>query len=280
MNWTYKNIPKIAHFYWGKNAAMSFIQYLTIKTFKTHNPDWEVRLSIPKFPSLTTATWTSGEQQGVNLEFDFFYKVEKIVDTINKIDFDVLGFSNNVSEIHKSDFIRLHLLATEGGLWSDMDIFYLEPMASLKLPKNINLGVVYQDHNSIIYHLIGFMLASKSNEYYKHLLDNSLMYYKQDEYQSIGANLINNLLPTIKSIEKNFPNLNVCNLNMEIVYTYNHFNLDNLITENEMNLITNNTIGIHWFNGNPKVKNYIETINPYDVKTNTILGKLIKKHQL
>ena len=276
----YKKIPKIVHFYWGKNTPMSFLQYLTIRTFKKYNPDWEVKLSVPKYPSLISPTWSTGEQKEINLNFDFFDESKKYVDTIKEIDFDAIGFLNNISEIHKSDFIRLYLLATEGGLWSDMDIIYIKPMEYLDIPENIDLGVVYHQNNKVTYHLIGFMLASNSNDYFNFLLDNSLMYFKKDIYQSIGANLINILLPTIESIKQKFPKLSLCNLNMDVVYSYNHFNLEKLITTNQNDLTTNKSIGVHWFNGDHRIKNFIGTIDPYNIKSDTMLGNLIKEYQL
>ena len=38
------------------------------------------------------------------------------------------NLSNEISEVKKSDFLRWHILSTEEGLWSDMDILYLKSM--------------------------------------------------------------------------------------------------------------------------------------------------------
>lgn len=279
MSWVYHNIPKIAHFYWGKNTSMSFLQFLTVKTFKKLNPDWYVKLWVPKYPNLVTQTWESGEQKIINLNKDFFDEATKYCDTIQEVDFNEIGFTNNTSEIHKSDFIRIYLLSKEGGLWSDMDIIYIKPMHELQLPENINLGVVYQVHEKVDYYLIGFMLSSKNNDYFNTLLNSSLLFYNKKDYQSIGASLVNKIFPNIESIRK-LQSINVCNLDMDIVYPYDYFNLKKLITFNNENLITNKTIGIHWFNGDPMVKELVEKIDPYNIKSETMLDYLLKPHQL
>ena len=41
-------IPKIFHSYWD-GSPLSFLQYLTVKTFQDLNPDWEINLYIPKY---------------------------------------------------------------------------------------------------------------------------------------------------------------------------------------------------------------------------------------
>ena len=48
-----------------------------------------------------------------------------------QVDFQIYNFNNDMPEVHKSDFLRLELLSTIGGLWSDMDIIYFKPMNSL-----------------------------------------------------------------------------------------------------------------------------------------------------
>ena len=37
-------IPKIAYFYWNDNTPLSYLRYLTLKTFRSLHPDWDVYL--------------------------------------------------------------------------------------------------------------------------------------------------------------------------------------------------------------------------------------------
>jgi hypothetical protein len=59
---------------------------------------------------------------------------------INKlsVDFDKLGFGENMAEVHKNDYIRISALNHYGGLWSDTDIIYFRPMVNIpvNIPEN------------------------------------------------------------------------------------------------------------------------------------------------
>mgnify|MGYP000863621701 CR=1 FL=1 len=41
------NIPKIVHFYWGKNNPLTFLQYLSVVSFREHNPGWKIKIYYP-----------------------------------------------------------------------------------------------------------------------------------------------------------------------------------------------------------------------------------------
>ena len=60
------NIPKIAHFYWH-GGMLSWLRYLTLKTFQIQNPDWELRCYFPKIEHTGDTNWEahSKERTGV-----------------------------------------------------------------------------------------------------------------------------------------------------------------------------------------------------------------------
>jgi glycosyltransferase involved in cell wall biosynthesis len=122
-------IPKIANFYWG-SQRMSFMRYMTIKSFRKHNPDWSVHLYMPKNISNDT-TWRKADSHHQNDSTDYKSK-ENYFDQllseepikIIKVDFSKTVIGSSGSEPHKSDFLRWNVLYQKGGLWSDMDIIY------------------------------------------------------------------------------------------------------------------------------------------------------------
>ena len=49
MRWYLERIPRVAHFYWGHDY-MPWVRWLTLKTFRHHNPDWGMVLWQPFEP--------------------------------------------------------------------------------------------------------------------------------------------------------------------------------------------------------------------------------------
>lgn len=168
MKW-YLNIPKILHVYWG-GGTLSYMRFMTIKTFMKYNPDWEIRLMYPKYP-FTNITWQNPEQK-YNIDCkDFFSEAMELPITRIPIDFKLYGFTNQISEVHKSDYIRLIQLSSHGGVWSDMDIIYFKSMNDLyfNTPEHKNIETFYCDHN--YGHSVGFLMSSSRNKFFKKLVD-------------------------------------------------------------------------------------------------------------
>lgn len=131
MEWKYKKIPKVVHFYWDK-SPLSFLNLLSVKSFKELNPDWTVKLYEPKFRH-NNISWVGYTQKEKYSNINYLQYVYKYCDEIIEVDLEELNFRNDVSEVYKSDFLRWFLLSTEGGLWSDMDVLYIKPMHMLDL---------------------------------------------------------------------------------------------------------------------------------------------------
>ena len=174
--WYLNKIPKIAHFYWG-NPTLPYLRYLTIYSFYKFNPDWEIRFYYPKYP-YTINTWKSKEQRYKFIGKDYYAELRKLPIKIIEFDMKNIGISNDISEVFKSDYLRWFLLATVGGLWSDMDIIYFKPMNTLinnkEEKKEIDtlISICKEGYRNKFkyHHSIGFMLASADNVYYQILL--------------------------------------------------------------------------------------------------------------
>lgn len=275
--WNLKKIPKIAHFYFG-GQKLEYLRFLSISTFIKLNPDWEINFY---FPSITTlgVTWQTNEQKH-SVKTDYTENLKKLPIRIKEVDFEELGINNNISEVHKSDFLRLYLLSTQGGLWSDTDILYYRPMNNLEINKEENKDVdtVFCLNQNPFYHYIGFLLSSEKNCAFKKLYDLSKEYFNKEEYQSIGTRLYSKIYPTISSIKEEFEFLNPIDIPKSCVYPYSSKEIKKIYSSNNTDVIDDYTVGIHWFGGHPVTGAFLEeTDGGLHYCENDFLGEIIKK---
>jgi hypothetical protein len=271
MEW-HLNVPKILHVYWG-GSTLSYLRFMTIKTFMKYNPDWEVKFLYPKYP-FTNITWWNPEQKYDAPCKDFFPDVMELPITKTDIDFKHYGFTNQMSEVHKSDFIRLVQLSTYGGLWSDMDILYFKPMNNLyfNTPENKNIETFYCDHN--YGHSVGFLMGSPRNRFFRKLMELSKKEYSPLHYQTMGAIIYKKYFSTPESINDITPAMNI---SMDVVYAYDATYFSEILM-NDKPKFTNESIGMHWFAGSPIWRDFlIQTDGGLNNLPDNIIGNILKK---
>ena len=259
--WHLTKIPKVLHVYYG-GTPLSYLRYLTIKTFNRFNPDWLIKIHVPKFPHVPQS-WGSFEQKyKLNLSKDYFSEIKNIPNTkILYWDFDRLGLNNKMSEVHKSDFLRWLLLGTEGGLWSDMDIIYFKSINQLEFNSPLNTHI---DTCVSIYsygHSIGFMLSSANNPYFTTLWKKAAENFNSDNYQSIGSILCNRYFPSIERIKNELPTSNPINIPMSTVYPYHAGQIKEIFAPGNLGRYTKDSIGLHWYAGHPLAGEYLNKYN-------------------
>lgn len=251
--WELNKIPKKAHFYWG-NEVMSFLRYLTIYSFRRLNPDWEVNIYFPLERYKGNIPWETGElYDGVSFKGKDYtqelFNLEGI--NIREIDFSSYPFIKDAAENYKSDMFRWYILSREGGLYSDVDILYFKPMNylffNLKEKKNVDIALCLQEWG----HIIGFLLSSEGNPFFKELLLECERFFNDKNYQSISAPMVNELYPTMDCINKMFPDLVFQNMPMNVVYAVAHHNIPEVFCSRDLSCLKPETIGIHWYAGNP-----------------------------
>ena len=246
------NLPKKMHFYWCGNK-MSFLQYMTIISFRKYNPDWKIFVHEPT-KRTETLSWLTNEQKLQYIGEDFYPKLKELpYVTFSKIYFNEIGFDENLSEIYKSDYIRWYLLSTTGGGWSDFDILYIKPIHEIDFIEDKNTIICKDDTYG---HIIGFFLSKKENIFFKNILNSVHLAFNQNDYQSIGSKLLNKIYPTTDEMIKNNPKIKLMNLPLYVFYPINHENLTDLFEKNRKDMITDNTIGVHWYNGSNEAKEF------------------------
>jgi len=271
MEWHLK-IPKILHVYWG-GGPLNYLRYMTIKSFMNLNPDWKIIFLYPKYPT-ARVTWFSDEQKYSPTFVDFLPEVMRM--PIEKVEINFLdyGFDNHIPEVHKSDFIRLEQLSTMGGVWSDMDIFYVKPMSSLyfNTPENKHIQTVYC--NQKYGPSVGFLMATENNKFFKSVKEIAKKEYSPYLYQSIGAIVYLNHFSTHNKINSITP---AVNLEMDVVYPYDAHTFPELLIEKTPRRITNRTIGIHWYGGSAKWADFLSKTNGgRENLPNNIIGNLLR----
>ena len=269
--WNLQKIPKIANFYWGSNR-MSFMRYMTIKSFRRHNPDWSVHLYMPKNVSIAT-TWRKLDSHHQNdstdydSEEDYFEQllIEEPIKII-QVDFSKTVLGSSASEPHKSDFLRWNILYQKGGLWSDMDIVYHKSMNDLYFNNyqnsQIDLIASYDERhveNGINLTPIGFLLTKPKNSFFNSLAKKSIKMFDPNRYQSIGAYMWMSSYPNIESIKESH-HLRVLNLDHNVVYQFDWNNLEQ-IYEHRTDELDDKSIGVHWYGGHPLSQEFNNKIN-------------------
>lgn len=249
------DVPKIAHFYWGGDI-MSYIRYMTIPSFIKQNPDWRVILWEPSEVSVKR-TWASRELNYDVQCDDYYPKLEELPIERHKVDFTEWGFPRSISEVHKSDFLRLYLLATMGGVWSDMDILYFKPMTELAVNKEENAHKESYVCISHYGHSAGFLMSTPGSAYYARLVELAKKNYLPTEYQGIGATMFNQYFPKVSDIEKIS---SVVNIDMAAVYAHNALSISDII-DGKPSRFSPYSIGIHWYAGHPLWANFIKNTN-------------------
>jgi hypothetical protein len=226
-------------------------------------------------------TWGSGELTYEVSCDNYFDELKKLPITMTEVDFDDYGFDNNMSEVHKSDFLRLHLMATYGGVWSDMDIFYFKPITNLAVNniqnKDKETFVCYCYYK----HSIGFFMGTPGNAFYKtmrsHSIKESKEYYPMGSpFQHMASDLWNKHFHILETIDNISP---VANIDMDAVYSIDASDIP-AIYDGSPPRFTSKSIGIHWYAGHPLSGKFLqETNGGLTNLPDNVLGNLLKNQK-
>ena len=240
--------PKILHLYWGLNQPLSFLRVATVLTFQRLNPDWSVKVWIPKTPS-REKPWRTGEQSELYHGHDH---LEEISDLVQVLDFEALGIPDSTPEVHKADLIRWYLLATYGGVWSDFDVAYIRPISEA-LAESWN-GAGLCRYTAIpkspkLFQVIGFLTCNGPGRiFFNHLFQMGVSRLPQTEYQAFGANLLDYFLGEAWGTMPKLPFYHP----PEVVYHYRTHTDIRRYFKPEPIQYADSAIGLHWYAGNPE----------------------------
>jgi hypothetical protein len=261
--WYFFKIAKIAHFYWSKDP-LSFLRHLTVYSFIKYNPDWKVKIYYPVEKYRGENTWNTWEQNQKYRGRDYFKDLLRLPVEKVPVDMRQLGVDNQIPEVFKSDILRWHLLSTEGGLWSDMDILYFRPMDSLYMNNDFHkyLDIIICLIPELKRHSIGFLLGGTDSAFFRLILEQAKAGLNLSGYQSAGSDIMD-LYPSIDAIMKAVPGINIGNLTTQVVYPVNGFHHDvgAIFKANISEYLNEHTIGLHWYGGHPDARTFENKVN-------------------
>ena len=297
-----EKIPKIIYFFWD-NSPMSYIRFLTLFSFRYHNPDWKIYLYRPMFPSkviIASETEIIPPHSIKYNGYDYSNRINELNIEEIQFDFQELGISNNIPLVHKIAFLKYYLVS-KGGVWSDMDILYIKSMNDLIITddkmisgvaKNIAMSVSFYKKDLVEitkkgFYYTGFLFASCNNKFYQDLYESAKFYHDPKSYLSLDQELMKKIYPDISDIAKKYPDYALYNLDEKSIYRYWWGELSTLyetdISKNpylDNNLQhENGVIGFHWFGGVPYsdifMNNFDKPLKELNINFNGIFNKLI-----
>jgi hypothetical protein len=260
--WLLNQIPKRMSFYWGARK-MTFLRLMSLYSFVRKNPDWHTVLYMPTQANHHIG-WAGKQYENEPGDFkDYTCVLHRIGVEIKHFDFRDIGLNNQMNEVHKSDYLRYHLLFNSGGAWADMDVLFMKPMNDLKINKaenaHFNAFCFWGDQpGAIPGHAIGFLLGAPNNNYYKDVYHWARRGYKPQEYQCLGADMLNTRFQP-HHIKRVYPLTGF--LDKEAVYSIDHNYRDYLYEKDGMDMLGPNAVGLHWYGGSEYVKNLLFTVN-------------------
>lgn len=271
--WHLKNIPQTMFFYWGA-PKISFMRICGLISFAALNPDWKTVLMVPSHLH-NKRTWTSKEHrnryQGPNHHALLEAAAAKYNIEIQTVDMERYDLPNDMSEVHKSDFLRLAKLADEGGFYSDTDIVFFRPISQLQVntvgnAKATNL-FCHNARNRV--HYVGFFGSSPDNQIFKDLASRAhariKLGHQKMPYQEIGCKLFERLMPWEK-MKKRYPDCHSINMSTHEVYAYDHKGFKALYQKGKVDPSKwDFGIGIHWFGGHPSSASVETNLQPPNV---------------
>ena len=186
-------IPSILHLYWGKDKPLSWLRWMTVRSFAVLNPDWRVIVWSPRAAG-APPPWKTKEH------INYSWQGEDWLDRISEAGANVEAREAPIddfpplSEVHRSDLLRWRLLHTMGGFWSDIDIVYFRPMSDLPVDMTADALLCRGETEELKdWQAIGFLAGAPGCELFKEMEQVGLALATTPHmgYQDLGTNLLN-----------------------------------------------------------------------------------------
>ena len=279
--WHLDRIPKIAHFYWATDL-LPWIRYLSLETFKKHNPDWQIILwkkenltNVSESTLLDITTRTKVDTPVVAEFKNWWGEVEKLYINIQIVnirgfglDLSKYGDQSNIKDVHLSDFVYSKTLYDYGGFWGNMDMLFYKPLEDgvYNHLNNLNKEVI-----CLIGGFNNFILSIPQSEFMQdHFNSSKAVPLKniQDNYSATGPCVIEEIKK--KSGYKNKI------LEIPSNTTEYKFQETNYYRSGELGEFPPETIAIHWHGAGRWDTHWHLTPENYKQDT-SLIGKLVQR---
>jgi hypothetical protein len=250
------------NFFWA-GGPMSFLRYMTLKSFRYYNPDWTMRLwSAPVVKAKSWRGWESSDSQDYH-GADYMDRVKALRVEHKSI---VLPLPN-LPPAHACDLCEWHVLSTEGGWFSDMDILYVRPMPVVD-------GDVFLCYTPTGFG-VGFLGGSPRNPAWAAVYQAARKGYRPDRYQSTGVNAVAGRFgDPAQGMARHYPLLRVVTLPAATVYPFSYLQVTGMWTD--ATALSEETIGVHWFGAHPESQQRNGLISPTNYQPFGVIGKALQ----
>lgn len=270
-----ENIPKILHLYWD-GAPMSWLHTLTIESFHKYNPDWEIMLYLPvqDYRTMGENRWSA--PYTAKDYFDRVYNFPYL--KIEEIDLNDYGIPMSLHGAQISDILSEKWLYKYGGVYCDMDVIWLRPIADLVAtpvkgnPFDFDAIVSFYkfDHD---YHSVGVLISEPGSRFTQAVVNIQENVRPPYRYEDFGSQMLIRHFRSLQDVWSMFPR--VMAVKYETFYPYHVYTLERLYNMVDMEpMETNNPIALHWFNGHHLSKDYI---NKEDYNRECSLSKILQQ---
>ena len=272
------NYPKILNLIWD-SSKLTFLNYLTILSFKKFHKDWQINVFYTSQKSLQN--WKTQEQKEIIIDSvkDYWQHIQTI-ENVNMVCVDEFAKTLNLQHlgtVQQSDILRIYIMYNYGGIYSDFDIIYTSSIESYFKGVTTSLLFYGVEPNGYIYFPVGFFISKPQEESYKNILKIQLSESQNqsaiEDYQYFGAALFKRVKITHSSIFEQFQ-LMTSSCYLPITW----FEIEKKLYGNMFDLESSNFFGVHWFNGSSYSRKYINNFSPENFKLRCTMDKLIEPY--
>ena len=255
---------------------MSWMRYLTLLSFRKLNLEWDMYL-YRSTSQVKQKDWQERIQQDF-FKYDGCDYLEKVSDLgieIRDWDFGEDGFER-WNPVRQSDVFQWQWLAESSGVYSDMDVLFVQPMSKLVSDwrKSDVLYCLKDGHFPI-----GFLGSSGRSLFYKEVRDEALQTGSTNAYEGVGLHAVNRVLqrkfidgavkrrgrwiPESRKVDLKedeipevlsgaYKNTKFCNLAQTVIYPFTHRDIHRAYSRQLGLRLPENTVAIHWYAGAKK----------------------------
>jgi hypothetical protein len=175
---------------------------------------------------------------------------------------DVWDFDTNVGEltpVHQSDVFQWEFLTHTSGVYSDMDILFVQPMDEVYATLG-EADVMFCSRDTTF--AIGFLgSGGKGNRFFRDIRDEAVQQVTNEAYQSAGIKVVNKIVDAKRSkcsggksrstseiLELAYPKYRVVDLPGNVVYPF-VWQCAGAVFDPDFEELPSDTVGVHWYAG-------------------------------